>query len=417
MDVDTGKRKAAKRVVLVGVGFGGLHAARTLTGHGLLVQLLDLQDHHLFTPLLYQVATAALPAEAVAIPVRDIIRHWPDVEFEQVEVRSIDLEARRVLTVRGEVPYDYLILTAGAVRNYFGKEDVRAQAYDLKKLRQAQLLCQHIAEVCQDAAQEHDTAKQAALLSFVIVGGGPTGVEFAAALAEWLRRGLSRDYPRLRRARPQILVLEAAGQLLPAFPPRLQRYAHRRLRQLGVEVRFGAVVSGAGPGVIRLQDGATIAAHTLVWAAGVRAAPVAESLPGAHTRAGRVPVGPDLTLDGHPEVYVIGDLAYIQQDAAALPMTAPVAAQEGRYVAQAILDREQGRSVAPFRYRDAGAMAVLGHFHAVAAFRGWIFTGRTGWLVWLVLHLAYLVGFRNPIRALWGWGSTYLGAKQSLLHR
>jgi NADH dehydrogenase len=386
-----------KRVVIVGVGFGGLRAARALAGSGLDVVLLDKSDHHLFTPLLYQVATAALDPEAVAIPVPQIIRRWSGVSFRQTQVRGTDLAGRQVLTADGPLAYDYLVMTAGAVRNYFGLDNVRAVAFDLKRIDQAVSLRDHLLAVVERAVREPDPAVRDALLTFAVVGGVP------------------REYRPLRRLPYRILLVEAHDYLLPDFAPRLQRYALRRLLRLGVEVRLNAAVAGAEPGLVLLGDGTQIACATLVWAAGVVAAPAGDDLPGGRTRAGRIPVQPDLTAAGHPEVYVLGDMAYLQQGGRALPMTAPVAVQQGWYVGRAIRRREQGLAVRPFHFLDMGAMAVVGRTTGVAGIFGLTFSGFAGWLVWFCFHLCYLIGWGNRLWVLFGWLETLLSARK--VHR
>jgi NADH dehydrogenase len=404
-----------KRVVIVGVGFGGLRAARALAGSGLEVVLLDKSDHHLFTPLLYQVATATLDPEAVAIPVRNIVRHWPGVTFRQTEVRGTDLARREVLTADGPLAYDYLIMTAGAVRNYFGMDSVRKLAFDLKRIDQAVSLRNHILRVVERAVAATDPALQASLLTFAVVGGGPTGIELAASLKELLRDFLPREYRGLRHLPYRILLIEAHDHLLPDFSPRLQRYALRRLLRLGVEVHFNSAVAGAKAGLVLLGDGSKIACETLVWAAGVVAAPVGDDLPGGRTRSGRIPVLPDLTAEGHPEVYVLGDMAYLKQGNRPLPMTAPVAVQQGAYAGRSIRRRERGVTIRPFRFLNMGAMAVLGRTTGVAGIFGLTFSGFAGWLVWFCFHLCYLVGWGNRLLVLGGWLETLLSARK--VHR
>jgi NADH:ubiquinone reductase (H+-translocating) len=397
-----------KRVVIVGVGFAGLEAARGLAGSGLEVLLLDGQDHHLFQPLLYQVATAAMAPAAIAPLAADIVKNWKGVSFRKTWVAGADLDQRLVQTSEGPIPYDYLVLTAGAVRNFFGLDEVQKQAFDLKKLKEAITLRDQILGVLKRAQGVADPAARAGLLTFVVVGGGPTGVELCGALAELVRKAVPREFPGLRKDRIRIVMLEALGCLLPGFPAVLSRYATRRLRRLGVEVCFGTVVVGARPGALLLKDGSTLSCHTFIWATGVQAAPLAETLPFEKGRGGRIPVLPDLSVPGRPDYYVIGDMAYVEQDGKALPMMAPVAVQEGEYVARAILARERRQSLPPFRFRDMGMMATIGRYHAVASFGGFCFSGLSGWLVWLVLHLAYLIRFRGRLPTLWEWGRDYL---------
>ncbi|GIV96573.1 MAG: pyridine nucleotide-disulfide oxidoreductase [Herpetosiphonaceae bacterium] len=397
-----------KRVVIVGMGFGGLEAARALAGKGLDVLVLDRQNYHLFQPLLYQVATATLEAPSIAYPIRSIIRNWPGVRFQMTEVKGVDLDARQVITEEESIPYDYLILAVGSVTNFFGMESVKQSSYDLKRLADATALRNHILTMYERAAQEDDPEKRKALMTFVVVGGGPTGVEFSGALAELARWVLVKDYPELHNERPRIILLEAMDRILAPFSEDLQRYALHRLKKIGVEVRLNTALAGAEPDKVYLKDGTVIPAYTLFWAAGVRAHPLAEALPVPKAKAGRIPVQQDLTIAGYPEVYVIGDLAYFEQDGAPLPMLAPVAMQMGRYAGQAIVKRERGERMRPFRYSDRGTMAVIGRNAAIAEVFGRRFSGFVAWLIWLALHLAMLVGFRNRLLTLINWGYDYL---------
>lgn len=396
-----------KRVIIIGVGFGGINAARALAGQGLDVLLLDRNNYHLFQPLLYQVATAGLEQEAIAFPVRALIRRWKGVRFQRAEVTGIDLALRQVQTTSGALDYDYLVVAAGSETNYFGLERVQQVAYDLKRLNDAAALRNHILTLFERAAHERDAEKRQALLTFVVVGGGPTGVEFAGALAELAHLLLRNDFPELGGAQVRIILAEAADSLLLAMPKRLQTYARRRLEQMGVEVLTGAAVANATEGGVQLSDGRTIAAHTLLWSAGVRPAGLAAVLDVPKARGGRIIVQPDLTLAGHPEVFVIGDLAYLEQDGKPLPMMAPVAIQMGHYAGQAIVRREHGQTVAPFRYFDKGSMATIGRSAAVANAFGIKLSGFPAWVAWLALHLYYLIGFRNRLVVLLNWAYDY----------
>jgi NADH dehydrogenase len=396
-----------KRVIIIGVGFGGINAAQALAGQGLDVLLLDRNNYHLFQPLLYQVATAGLEQEAIAFPVRALIRGWQGVRFQRTEVTGIDLEQRQVQTASGVHNYDYLIVAAGSETNYFGLDRVQQVAYDLKQLQDAAALRSHILSLFERAAHEPDRERRQALLTFVVVGGGPTGVEFAGALAELSRLLLRNDFPELKDAQVRILLAEAADSLLLAMPGRLQEYARRRLEQMGVEVLTGALVVDASQREVRLSDGRTIAAHTLLWSAGVRPAGLAAALDAPKARGGRVIVQPDLSLAGRPEVFVIGDLAYLEQDGKPLPMMAPVAIQMGRYAGQAIVRRERAQELAPFRYFDKGSMATIGRSAAVANAFGVKLWGFPAWVAWLALHLYYLIGFRNRLVVLLNWAYDY----------
>src|SRR5574341_1106839 len=396
-----------QRVVIVGAGFGGLQAARQLAGKNVDVTLVDRQNYHLFQPLLYQVATASLEQEAIAYPVRAIVRRWKNVTFRLASVQDIDLDRCVVKADTGEIPYDYLILAAGAVTTFFGLKSVERHAYDLKHLPDATALRSHILRMFERAAQETDPDMRRALLTFVIVGGGPTGIEFAGALAELVRLVFPRDYPGLTPADARIILVEMK-RVLPAYPERLQAYAIRRLKQIGVEVVLGKAVEKAEPGVVHLNDGSRIAAHTLHWAAGVQAAPLAGVLPGEKARGDRIIVNPELSPPDHPEVFVIGDMSYIEQDGQPLPAMAPVAMQEGIFAGRAILARAAGKPVEPFHYTDKGTMAVIGRGAAVARIFGIGFQGLPAWLVWLGLHLATLIGFRNRLWVLGNWAYDYV---------
>ena len=349
-----------KRIVIVGMGFGGIRAARVLAGRGHDIVLVDRNNYHLFQPLLYQVATAGLEQESIAHSVRAMARSWPGTRFHLAEVTGVNLEAREILTDGGALPYDYLVVGAGSMTNFFGLESVRRHAFDLKELTDAENLRNHILTSFERAVIEPDPARKRALMTFVVVGGGPTGMEFAGALVELVHFVLAKDYPDLSTHAARVVLVEATDTLLSSMPEKLRRYTLAKLRSMSVEVLLNARVVDAGPDRVVMHDGAVIPAHTLFWSAGVKAAPLAAMLDVTPKGGGRVPVAPDLTLPGHPEVFVIGDMAYLEQDGAPLPMTAPVAMQMGIYAGKAILAREQGASLPPFRFRDKGSMATIG---------------------------------------------------------
>lgn len=396
-----------KRVVIVGMGFAGINAAKGLAGSGLEVVLLDRNNYHLFQPLLYQVATAGLEQESIAYPVRALVRDWYNLSFQMGQVTALRLDEKKVVTDKGGLAYDYLILAGGSVTNFFGNAGVARHAYDLKGLADAEQLRNSILTAFEQAAQEADSARRRQLLTFVVVGGGPTGVEFAGALTELIRFVFHKDYPTLRLEESRVLLLEAAPHLLGAMPERLRRYAQQRLQKMGVEVRCNTLVADATADEVRLGNGETISARTLFWAAGVTAAPLASMVPGSKGPSGRVLVNPDLTLPEYPEVTVIGDMACVEQQGKPLPMIAPVAMQQGRYAASSIIRKERGETSAPFRYLDKGAMATIGRSSAVASAFGLSFSGFMAWLVWLALHLYYLIGFRNRIVVLLNWAWYY----------
>lgn len=392
-----------KRVVIVGMGFGGVRAARELAGQGLEIVLVDRNNYHLFQPLLYQVATAGLEQESIAYPIRAMSRHWRGTRFHLAEVHTLDFAAQQVLTSHGAIDYDYLILGAGSVTNFFGLDSVERHAYDLKKLIDAERLRNQILTSFERAVVEPDPARRRALMTFVIVGGGPTGVEFSGALIELVRYVLTKDYPELSVQAARVVLIEAFDRLLASMPEELQSYTLNKLRSMGVEVLLNARVVDAGPERITLHDGAIIPAHTLFWSAGVKAAPISEALGIPLKPGGRVPIAADLSLPGHPEVFVVGDMAWLEQDGAPLPMIAPVAMQMGIHAARAIRNRERGEAAAPFRYYDKGSMATIGKSSAVAVTHGMKLKGYPAWIAWLLLHLYYLIGFRNRVVVMLNW--------------
>ena len=397
-----------KRVVIAGMGFGGLRAAKTLAGSGVELIMVDRNNYHLFQPLLYQVATAGLEQEAIAYPLRGLTRRWSGASFLLAEIGGVDLAEKCVLTDAGTVPYDYLVVAAGSRTNFFGMESVATHAFDLKRLDQAEDLRNHILLMFEQASREPDPVRRSALLTFVIVGGGPTGVEFAGALRELIVYVLSQDHPGIAAADTRIVLVEAADSLLTAMSPDLRRYAHRKLSSMGVDVLLESRVVGATAETVELYGGDVIASHTLFWSAGVAAAELAGYLQGVERGAGgRIVVEPDLSIKGHPEVLVVGDMACRLEAGVPLPMMAPVAIQQGDYAARVILAREQGKSLPPFRYFDKGAMATIGRSSAVAEAAGFKFRGYIAWLAWLLLHLYYLIGFRNRLVVMMNWTYAY----------
>ena len=393
-----------KRVVIVGMGFGGIRAARKLADSGLEVTLVDRNNYHLFQPLLYQVATAGLEQESIAYPVRALIRGSRNLSFRMAEVTGLNLAERRVLTDKGQLAYDYLVLAGGSETNYFGNKGVERHAFDLKRLTDAESLRNTILGIFEQALLEPDPELRQQLLTFVVVGGGPTGVEFAGALSELIRYVFRKDYPSLNIDESRVILLEAAPAILGAMPDRLQRYAERHLGQMGVEVRCSTLVADAGPGTVTLASGEVLKARTLFWSAGVKAAPLAGMLPGEKGPGGRVVVNSALTLPEDDRVYVVGDMACFSQEGKVLPMMAPVAMQQGRYAAESILTRERGGHPEPFCYMDKGSMATIGRNSAVVSAFGMQLSGYLAWVAWLFLHLYYLIGFRNRIVVMLNWG-------------
>lgn len=392
------------RVVVVGGGFGGLRAVRGLRGAPVDVLLIDRRNYHLFTPLLYQVASALLDPSEIAYPLRALIRRQRNADLLLAEVQGVDLAARRVQTSAGDREYDYLVLAPGSITNFFGIPGLEAQAQPLKELGEALALRNHVLARFEAARWEPDAGRRRLLHTFAVVGGGPTGIEYAGALRE-LIHVLRRDFPKGSLDDVRVILLEASDRLLGAFSPKLAEDALRSLRKKGVEVRLGAAVETVEPGELHLHGGDTIAAGSVVWTAGVEASPIGFGL-GRPARQRQVVVEPTLQLPGHPEVLIAGDLAAVEGEP--LPMLAPVAMQQGDHAARAIRCLVAGVPVRPFRYTDRGIMATIGRSSAVVELRRFHFTGLAGWVVWLFLHLMLLVGFRNRLVALVNWAWDYL---------
>jgi len=394
-------------VVIVGAGFGGLRAARALRRAPVEVVLVDRHNYHLFQPLLYQVATAGLEPEQIARPVRAILRRQTHEDFRLAEVTGLDLGRRELATDSGPVRYDYLVLAVGGETNFFGLDSVRRHAFALKDLPDALGIRHHVLRSFEQAVLEPDADRRRALLTFVVVGGGPTGVEMAGALSELIRLVLVRDYPRLDIKDVRVLLLEAADRLLGGFPPRLSEAAARTLRRKTVEVRCGAAVADYDGATVRLRGGEMIPARTLIWAAGAAAVSLTGRLGLPMGRQGRVAVEPTLQVRGHPEVFVIGDAAYLEHDGQPLPMMAPVAIQQAETAAGNIARLTRGEAPRAFRYRNPGTLATIGRNAAVAHIRGVAFTGFPAWVVWLVVHLIQIIGFRNKLFVLLNWAWDY----------
>jgi len=395
------------RVVIVGAGFGGLRAARTLRHAPIDVVLIDRHNYHLFQPLLYQVATAGLEPEQIAKPVRAILRGQTNLEFRLGEVTGVDFAARHVVTPSGPVAYDHLILALGGETNFFGLESVQRHAIGLKDIPEAIAIRNHVLRCFEQAMLDEEADRRRALLTMVVVGGGPTGVEMAGALSELIRLVLVKDYPRLNIADVRVLLLEAADRLLGAMPAKLRQAAADTLWKKHVEVRFGAAVEEFDGSRVRLKGGEVIPARTLLWAAGVQAAGLTRRLGLRTARQGRVIVEATLRVPGHPEVSVVGDAAYLEADGQPLAMMAPVAIQMAETAARNVLRALRGEPPRAFQYRDPGSLATIGRNAAVAYIRGFAFKGFPAWVVWLVVHLIQLIGFRNKLLVLINWAWDY----------
>ncbi len=429
----------------MGAGFGGLWAARALARSSAEILVVDRNNYHTFLPLLYQVGAAELEPEAIVYPIRSILRKMRNADFHLGDVREIDFTARIVRTspvppfdrlmarqarhpersrgaapsqVEGRpqdgasaasIPYDYLILALGSTAHFFGVPGAEEHAFRLKTLDDGIRLRNHILRCFERAAclPPGEVDRGEPWLTFAIVGGGPTGVEFAGALAELVRHPLRRDFPHLDWRAARVVLLEAADGLLPGWPDSLRRYAALRLEKIGVEVRLQATVQEVEPHVVRLKDGTGLPTETVVWTAGVQGDPQARAWGLATGKSGRVKVLPTLQVPDHPEVYVLGDLAYVEQDGQPLPMIAPAAIQQGWAAAENILRQMKGQAPRPFRFRDPGMMATVGRNAAVADLRGHTFTGFLAWLIWLAVHLFKLIGFRNRMMVMLAWAWDY----------
>jgi NADH:ubiquinone reductase (H+-translocating) len=408
--VRSGGQGAADRVphvVILGGGFGGLYAARALRRAPVTVTVIDKRNHHLFQPLLYQVATAALNPSDIAVPIRRILRRQRNTSIVLAEAEAIDVKRRRVILVDGVVEYDFLIVATGVTHSYFGHDTWSRHAPGLKTIEDALEIRRRILLAFEAAEREDDPDKRRGWLTFVVIGGGPTGVELAGALGEIARHVLKRDFRRIDPTTARILLVEAGPRILPSFSHELSNKAAETLGHLGVEVAMSSPVTGVDERGI-LIGGARIEARTVVWAAGVAAPPLTRSLGLPLDRVGRVLVGPDLTVSGQPEVFVIGDLAALEQDGRPLPGVAPVAIQQGRHAAANIIRAVHGLPYTAFRYRDRGTLATIGRAAAVAERGSVRVSGLPAWLLWLVVHIFWLIGFRNRFLVLAEWGWAYL---------
>lgn len=404
-------------VVILGGGFGGLYCARALHDAQVRITLVDRRNHHLFQPLLYQVATAGLNPSDIAQPIRSILRKQPNVEVLLAEAESIDAGARRVHFTDGDsLGYDFLVIATGATHSYFGHDQWQAVAPGLKTIEDALEIRKRILYAFEEAERWADAEAQRAWLTFVVVGGGPTGVELAGAIAEIAFQTLKRDFRRIDPAQARVVLLEGADDILMAYPELLRRKAADQLRALGVDVRRRAHVSAIDERGVTVGDGERIGARTVLWAAGVAASPLARSLGVPLDRAGRVRVTPTLNAPGHERIFVIGDLAaVVRSDGTLVPGVAPAAMQEGRYVAQAIVDLSHHKPIFghPFEYFDKGSLATIGRKKAVAELPGHIrLWGFVAWLAWIFIHILFLIGFRNRVLVMIEWTWQYLTFKR-----
>ncbi|MBC8027461.1 MAG: NAD(P)/FAD-dependent oxidoreductase [Steroidobacteraceae bacterium] len=395
-----------QKIVVIGGGFAGLWAVRRLRKAAVAVTLVDRSNHHLFQPLLYQVATAGLAAPSIAAPLRHILRDQRNATVIMGQVERIDA-ARRSIVVNGqEIPYDYLLVASGATHAYFGRDHWAPFAPGLKTLDDAFLIRRRVLSAFEEAESTADEATRDACLTFAVIGAGPTGVELAGTLAEIARHTLARDFRRIDSRKARVLLIEAGPRVLSTFPETLSAKARAQLVKLGVEVLTGAPVTDLGADFLKFGE-RTIAARTILWAAGVAASPLGKQLDAVLDRAGRVRVAPDLSVPAHPEIFVAGDLASIEVGGKPVPGVAPAAKQMGAYVARNILARLAGKPTQPFRYLDFGSLATIGRHSAIAQLPNLAISGAIAWWFWLVLHIYFLIGFRSRLIVLINWAWAY----------
>ncbi len=396
------------KVVIVGAGFGGLWAARALGRKPVEVWVVDRNNYHSFMPLLYQVAAAELEPEDIIYPVRSILHKYPNLHFQMGEVTGIDTSGHKLLMHSQSLAYDYLILSAGSKAHFYGVQGAAEHAFLLKTLEDAIQLRNHILCRFEGATLEMDAKIRQQMLTFAIIGGGPTGVEFAGALAELVRNPLVKDYPNLDFSQVHILLLEASNRLFTGLPESLHTFSLRKLQRMGVEVLLNSPVSQITPQSVTLSDGRVVLTETAVWTAGVGAVSLPHNWDFPVRSNGQVEVLPTLQVPDHPEIYAIGDLAHVEQDGHPLLLVATVATQEGEWAAANVLRQTMGREARPFRFRDPGMMAVTGRNAAVVRIGKYSFTGFIGWVIWLSVHLYRLIGFRNRLSVLVSWAWDYI---------
>ena len=406
-------RKSRPRVIIVGGGFGGLEAAKSLARLPVQITLVDRTNHHTFQPLLYQVATAGLSPAEIAAPIREILAKHENIEVLLADVLSVDVQSRIVKLHGFELPYDYLVVAAGASHAYFGHDDWEPLAPGLKTVEDALEMRRRILLAYEIAEREAALTGHHQPLSFVVVGAGPTGVELAGTLAEIARKSLSQDFRNIQTAKTRILLVEAGPSVLSAYPEDLRASAVRQLQHLGVEVRTNSAVTNIRPGEVSIGD-EVVPAAAVLWAAGVSASPLGAALGVPLDRAGRVLVEPDLSIPGHREVFVIGDLASMKDAAGKpLPGVAPVAMQQGRNVARQVAADLSGRERKDFHYVDKGSLATIGRAAAVAQFGKVHISGLLAWLSWLFIHILFLIGFRNRLLVMLQWAWSYFTYERS----
>lgn len=403
------KPEKLPRVVIVGAGFGGLETAQRLKSAPVQITLIDRYNYHLFQPLLYQVAIAGLVPSQIAYPLRTIFRKQKNLTYQMGEVTSIDFEARYVRTNGSVIAYDYLVLSVGGQTNFFGLNAVEENGFQLKSIEDATSTRNHLLRTFERASREVDPDVRKALLTFAVVGGGPTGVETAGALAELIIHVMAKDYPQMDLSEVRVLLIEATGSVMAAYPDELRKATMRLLENKNVEILLNTRLTDYNGRRVTLADGGHIDTHTLIWTAGVRSAEMTDRLGVQQAAAGRIRVEPTLQLPQHPEVFVIGDAAYVEdQHGQPLPMLATVAQQQAKTAAHNLQNILRGQRLNPFHYRDPGLLATIGRNAAVARLWGLSFSGFIAWVIWVGLHIFRLIGFRNRLVVLINWAWDYL---------
>jgi NADH dehydrogenase len=400
--------KQLPHLIIIGAGFGGLTAAKRLAHAPLRITLVDRNNYHLFQPLLYQVAIAGLVPAQIAYPLRTIFRKQKNLTFQMGEVTSINLQEKYIKLNGSVIAYDYLILAVGGETNFFGLESIKEHGFQLKDIESAVATRNHLLNMFEKASREANDEKRRAMLTFVVVGGGPTGVETAGALAELISHVMRKEYPALDIREAHVILLEAGNALIASYPDELCRATLKLLRKKNVEVLFNAKLTAFNGERVMLADGREIQTNTVIWTAGVKAAEITNRLGVEAAGSGRVRCEATLQLRGHPEVYVIGDAAYLEDEAGQpLPMLSTVAIQQGKASAENILRAIKGMAQKPFRYKDPGLLAVIGRNAAVARIWGVSFSGFIAWLIWVVLHIYRIIGFRNRLAVMLNWAWEY----------
>lgn len=403
-----------KKVVIIGAGFGGLWVAKTLANTGFHVTIIDKNNYHTFLPLLYQVSAAEVAPEQIASPVRNIVRKHNNIQFIRGAVSKIQYSTKTVLCLGQEIPFDYLIVSAGSENNYFNIPGVARYAFPLKTLDDAMVLRNHILTCFERASFVNDEKQRKRLLTVVIVGGGPTGVEFAGALAELIAGPLKKDFPELQHEEITVYLIEASDRLIGMYPEKLGDYTCKQLQKKGVKVVLNAAVTSIDATGVHLNNGSIIPTETVVWTAGVKGELIANDLNVKTMPNGRVIVDEYCRVPGYDDLFIIGDLACFMHNGKPLPMIAPVAMQQGRYVGKHLLQKLKGKTPKPFRYRDKGGMVAIGRNKAIAQIAGLHVKGYIAWILWIFIHILYLIGFKNKIFVMINWVYSYIFFEKSV---